>query len=246
MNFIQPSKLLSYYQIPHIIGGCDLNFKLNQGEEAYAKSVASLLERLDIFPQQLHHGEQVHGKHVHVSEILERESKKFAGYPLSAKTDGFITSEKGVALLVRMADCTPIALYDPFNHALGLVHSGWRSTVLKIAQEAIQKMETKFGSKASNMVAYIGPTIDQHHYEVGSEVYEAFAELGNRERYFLPQGEKYVLDMAQANIEVLLQAGIKRNNIECANISTFTSEELHSARREGENYQLNALLVYLP
>ena len=32
-------------------------------------------------------------------------------------------------LLLRFADCTPIVIYDPEHHALGLAHAGWRGTV---------------------------------------------------------------------------------------------------------------------
>lgn len=242
----QPSKKLNNYQIIHAIGGSELNFKQSVGEEVYRQSLNKILNALNIEPKQVHHGNQVHGENVEIVNADKGEHPLFAGYPLSPETDGFITAEAGVALLVRMADCTPIVIYDPISKVIAALHSGWRGTVQKISQQAIVKMVNHFGTDVSDLIAYVGPSIDQEHYEVGSEVYEAFEAIGNRDRYFKAKGDKYILDMIQANIEVLKLAGVKIENIDFSTESTFVSERLHSARKEGKDYQLNALLVMLP
>lgn len=241
----QPSTKLSQHQIMHAIGGSEVNFKQSAGEIVYENSLSQVLKALDIKPKQLYHGNQVHGANVEIVNANAGEHPLFAGYPLSPETDGFITAEAEVALLVRMADCTPIVIYDPVNKVIAAVHSGWRSTVQKISHEAIHKMVRQFGSEVAHLVAYVGPSIDQANYDVGPEVYEAFEEVGNRERYFKAQGEKYLLDMVQANIEVLKLAGMAIDNIEFTTESTYTSERLHSARKEGKEYQLNALVVMM-
>ena len=242
----QPSKKLNNYQIIHAIGGSELNFKQSVGEEVYRQSLNKIFNALNIVPKQVHHGNQVHGAHVEIVNADKGEHPLFAGYPLSPETDGFITAEAGVALLVRMADCTPIVIYDPISKVIAALHSGWRGTVQKISQQAIVKMVNHFGTDVSDLIAYVGPSIDQEHYEVGSEVYEAFEAIGNRDCYFKAKGDKYILDMIQANIEVLKLAGVKIENIDFSTESTFVSERLHSARKEGKDYQLNALLIMLP
>lgn len=242
----QPSKKLNNYQIIHAIGGSELNFKQTAGEEVYQHSLNKVLNALNIVPKQVHHGNQVHGATVEIVNADKSEHPLFAGYPLSPETDGFITSEVGVALLVRMADCTPIVIYDPVNKVIAAIHSGWRGTVQKISQQAIAKMVHHFGTEVSDLIAYVGPSIDQEHYEVGAEVYEAFEAIGKREHYFKAKGDKYILDMVQANIEVLKLAGVKIENIDFSTESTFVSERLHSARKEGKDYKLNALFVMLP
>lgn len=241
----QPSKLLTKYNIPHAIGGSVVNFKQSQGEEVYRQSINLLLSESGISPMQLYHGEQVHGKNVEIVGDTKQE-QLFAGFPIYHQTDGFLTNREGTALLIRMADCTPIVIYDVGKHVLGVVHSGWRGTVQKISIVALNKMQQLFGTKVEDVVIYVGPSIDQAHYEVGKEVYEAFEEIGNQSAYFKPQGEKYLLDMVQANIEVLKTAGIQTHQIEFSTESTYTSERLHSARGEGVNYQLNGLVVQLP
>lgn len=40
--------------------------------------------------------------------------------------DGLITEVVGLPLVVTVADCLPVVLYDPAKSVLGLVHAGWR------------------------------------------------------------------------------------------------------------------------
>ena len=49
--------------------------------------------------------------------------------------------------------------------------------------------------------------------------------------------------MTLANYHLLLQSGIKEENIEIEQTSTFIDKNLHSARQEGKDYQLNALVT---
>lgn len=241
-----PSITLSQYHIPHVIGGKLLNFKHSAGEDNYRSALEQLFEAIKIAPVQVHHGNQVHGNTVGIIGKVAENKELFAGFPISQNTDGLMTNERDVAILIRMADCTPIVLYDPVNHAIAAVHSGWRGTVKKISQVAIRQMAKEYNTKAEDLVVYVGPSIDSNHYEVGAEVYSAFEIIGSREKYFKEKGQKFLLDMIQANIEILIQSGVKLENIEFSTESTFLSDNLHSAREEGENYQLNAILVQLP
>ncbi|MBS4455735.1 peptidoglycan editing factor PgeF [Tuanshanicoccus lijuaniae] len=243
----QPSEQLTKHHIPHVIGGMSYNFKLGQGESTYRQAVERLLKEMDIQPTQLHHANQVHGNRIAiVSSQTNSSTTTFAGYPLSAACDGFITNEPGVALFIRHADCTPVVLYDPVHHVLAAVHSGWRSTVQRISVEALRMMEQHFHTDIRDVIVYVGPSIDAAHYEVGPEVYEAFELIGQREQYFCAKGERYHLDMIQVNVALLKMAGLKDRQIEYSTESTYTSERLHSARQEGVNYQLNAFCVQLP
>ncbi|MDZ7834962.1 MAG: laccase domain-containing protein [Alkalibacterium sp.] len=51
-----------------------------------------------------------------------------------------------------------------------MVHSGWRGTTKCISVKALEKMEETFGCDRKDMLVYVGPSIDQEHYEVGPEV----------------------------------------------------------------------------
>lgn len=242
----QPSQKINQFHIPHAIFGSDYNFRQVHGEEKYQSNLKRALEAMSIAPKQLFHGNQVHSNHVAIVGASTEYQACFAGHPLIDQTDGFITNCPETALLVRMADCTPILLYDPVNHVLAAIHSGWRSTVKRISAQAIEKMKQNFGTQAEDVLAYVGPCIDLENYQVGPEVYQAFNDFASRETFFKPDGDKFLLSMAQANIQVLVDAGVSINNIDLSPLSTYLSDQLHSARQEGADYQLNALIAYLP
>ncbi len=108
------------------------------------------------------------------------------------------------------------------------VHSGWRGTEKKILLKTLDKLKT-FGSLPENLVAYIGPSISKNVYEVGKEVAEFFDE-----KYLEQKGEKFLLDVAGVNFDILLNGGIKENNIQLSSLCTFAMKDvLHSFRRDG-------------
>lgn len=238
------SKLLRENGLQNIIGGSAYNFRYANAKESFKSDVERLLEAAKLEPNEIYTGHQVHGHNV--VYVDGEKGEDFVIGRQFPEADGLITDKAGVALLIKYADCTPIVLFDPVNKVQASVHSGWRGTVQKIGQVAIEKMVSEFGSKKENILAYLGPSIDQENYEVGLEVYEAFADDPNREKYFKPNGEKYLLSMSQANYQLLLNCGISPENIEVDTTSTYISNDLHSARKEGKDYQLNAIITMIP
>ncbi len=85
-----------------------------------------------------------------------------------------VTARKNIALAVSIADCTPILIYDKKNKIIAGVHSGWRGTYKRILEKTIRKMLKEFNSDPQNIIAYLGPSICQKHYEVGDEVAKKF------------------------------------------------------------------------
>lgn len=229
----------------HGVAGMDYDFRQAHGEEGYERDLRCAFDALGIKPDRFFHANQVHGHRVAMVDHEEAEDY-FAGYPIYAETDGLITARPGTGLLVRMADCTPVLIYDPVHHVLGLAHSGWRSTVQGISQRVLDLMGQHYGSKPDQVLVYLGPSIGQEDYQVGAEVYEAFQAIGNRDAYFRPDADCYRLSMIEANRQVLLKAGVKADHIQAASQLTFSSSSLHSARREGADYGLNAMIAYLP
>ncbi|MCW6663776.1 peptidoglycan editing factor PgeF [Aerococcaceae bacterium NML190073] len=238
------SKQLTALGLQHFVAGAAYNVRTNQSPEQWVNQVQRILVDANMQPRVLYSADQVHGAHVAYAEGTNGKPYHFGRY--FEATDGLLTDQKGVALLIKYADCTPIVLYDAVRQVQAIVHSGWRSTVQRISQKAIEQMVTQFGCQREQIVAFLGPTIDCAHYEVGSEVYEAFANFKQRDAFFEREKEKYHLDMAGANKAILLEAGILPEHVEVLPCSTYTTPTLHSARREGANYQLNALVTMLP
>ncbi len=71
--------------------------------------------------------------------------------------DAIICKEKNIAIGVFTADCAPILIFDKDTKAMAAVHSGWRGTYKLILLKTLQKMKEEYGTKAENIIAYIGP-----------------------------------------------------------------------------------------
>lgn len=142
--------------------------------------------------------------------------------------DGLITNTAGLPLVVTVADCVPIVLFEPRAAVLGLAHAGWRGAAQGIVAEAVALMVKEFSLAVSELVAYLGPSAGVCCYEVGSDVAEAFSLDLIEQR-----GDKLFLDLKRANVEQLLGCGLKRDNIEVADACTICSPQLfHSHRRD--------------
>lgn len=205
--------------------------------------VEAVLKTETSVPAVIATGQQVHGDRIAYVEGANqaKEPKRV----LLPETDGLITDAPYVALTIKFADCTPIVLYDPIKKVQASVHSGWRGTVKHLSVKALQKMESEFGCLRENILVYLGPSIDKHHYEVGPEVYEAFSDVRERDTFFYPHGDKYRLSMLDANISILKQAGLTNEQMDIDRTSTYTSPILHSARAEGPEYELNVLVTMM-
>lgn len=153
--------------------------------------------------------------------------------------DGLITNIPGITLVTFYADCVPLYLVDPVNHAIGLSHSGWRGTVHRMGQVTIERMKEEFGTKPEDLVVCIGPSICQDCYEVGEEVAEAFLAAFDRtyQAKILRPGKpgKYQLDLWAANEIVFQESGVRPDRIFITDICTHCNPELlFSHRRTGE------------
>lgn len=152
--------------------------------------------------------------------------------------DALITQEKNICIAVTTADCVPVLIYDPVNHALGAVHAGWKGTVQRIAAKTVLRMKQELHSEPSKLIVVIGPSISQKMFEVGDEVGQSFIEEGfdlDSIAYRDKKTKKLHIDLWKANVEQLVEEGIDVSNIEISGICTFQDDAFFSARRQSIN-----------
>jgi polyphenol oxidase len=162
------------------------------------------------------------------------------------KADALITNRPDVTLFLRFADCVPIVLHDPRRQVVGLVHAGWRGTLLKAAAAAVDAMTETYGSAPSDILAGIGPSIGPCHYAVGPEVVLKTREAFPNAADDLLAGRDGVvhLDLWAANELTLRLAGVE--HIESAAMCTAChSDEFFSHRGEQTRTGRFAALVGL-
>lgn len=207
-----------------------LRYSLGKGAEAFTTRRDSAL------PYPVIQGHQVHGDRIAVIDKPGLTRADLEGY------DSFICKLPGVAIGVRTADCVPILLYDPVQRVVAAIHSGWKGTVLKIAQKTIGLMKCDFGCLPENLRAIIGPAIGPNSFQVGPEVVVKFRDAG----FPMPQvwsdrgpgdgspmSGGHHIDLFRANEWILEQRGVPADNIQISGIDTYTDLSFFSARREG-------------
>jgi hypothetical protein len=145
--------------------------------------------------------------------------------------DGIILIEKGVAGIIKTADCLPVVIAEPAYPMASIIHAGWRGTVKKIVYNAVHTM-IGLGAERRRMIALLGPSISSCCYEVGQDVHKAFQNEGFSGGIFQKVGESLFLSIRQANRELLEDAGII--NIFDIDLCTFCNKDFFHSYRRGE------------
>lgn len=102
---------------------------------------------------------------VHSNKILKAQRGGLLG-----DGDGILIAQKNIIGLVMVADCNPILLFDSKHKALALLHGGRAGLQKGIIPNALEQMQQEFNTQASDLFAYVGPSIRACCYEVGEEV----------------------------------------------------------------------------
>ncbi|MDH4196454.1 MAG: peptidoglycan editing factor PgeF [Candidatus Aminicenantes bacterium] len=169
---------------------------------------------------------QVHSDVIHRLESAPRT--KLAG-------DGLVTDVPGLLLVVRTADCLPVLLVDETRRLVGAVHCGWRGTLERILDRAVETLQVHFGSRPSDLWAAFGPCIGPDCYEVGPEVREEFLAAGFSASLFRPArgaAGKSLFDLGRANAEMLRASGLRGGRILTFDACTHCAPGFLSYRRD--------------
>ena len=129
---------------------------------------ARCADMLGVAPASLVTAYQVHG-----TAVAEVTTPWAPGN--GPRADALVTTQRGVALGILTADCTPILLADAEAGVIGAAHAGWKGAKAGVMDAVVAAM-IRHGAKASNIVAVIGPVIDPASYEVGPEFRQAFLD----------------------------------------------------------------------
>ena len=114
-------------------------------------------------------------------------------------------------------------------------------------------MIDEYGCKPEDIICCIGPTIRKCHFEVDEDVkdifYNNFKDEIDVEKYIANSTEKdgkYYIDTVGVNINILLNLGLKQENIIDSKICSVCDEDIiHSYRAHGENSGRNISIMEL-
>ena len=211
-------------------GEFNINRYCGDTKEAIARNRELLCELLGIDDSRLLMPHQVHKTEIVAVDETSQESQLEG-------VDALMTNVSGLCIGVSTADCIPVLLYDRVHRAVSAIHAGWRGTVKRIVEKTVAQMTAVYGSRPADMIAQIGPGIHIESFEVGDEVYNAFAAAGfAMESISRRYGEKWHIDLPECNRRQLLSTGIPEAQISVSPICTYQHPDLYfSARRLGIN-----------
>ena len=132
--------------------------------------------------------------------------------------DALVTRMHGIGLLIKIADCQAVFLVDPVREVIANVHCGWRGNVKNIIGKVVRFLEVEFGSRPSDLLATISPSLGPVALfpKFSPELPEAFWDFQPTPRYF---------DLWAISRRQLLEAGLLPENIEFAGRCTVCERE---------------------
>jgi YfiH family protein len=143
------------------------------------------------------------------------------------QADAMITNAHDVLLTIQVADCQAVLLHDPAKRVIANLHSGWRGSIQNIIGSVVKKMTEDFGTNPSDVIAGIGPSLGPccaEFVNYRKEIPEQFHQFKINSDHF---------DFWRISRFQLMEAGVRDNNIQCAELCTrCRTDHFYSYRGE--------------
>ncbi|RBQ25934.1 MULTISPECIES: peptidoglycan editing factor PgeF [Arcobacteraceae] len=208
----------------------NLAFHVGDNEKNVIRNRQNLALKMGYDYNDLIYMNQTHGNNI---QIVDDNSPK-----LIENCDAIITKSKNLPLMVMVADCIPILMFDEKKGVIAAIHAGRNSTFLKIAQIVAQKMIDEFDCKVIDIKVVLGASIQKCCYEVSSEL--ALIVENSFGKEFI-NGRN--IDLQGINKKLLLEIGIK--NIEISSICTKCSNKPYFSYRKDKNTGRFAGVIFI-
>lgn len=171
-----------------------------------------------VIPMQIHQAE--------VKILKERFKEKIK----NPECDALLTDQENLFLVVQVADCLPVFLFDSRTELLGLAHIGWRGALLGIAERSVKQASASFDSEPEDLNLILGPSMGKCCYKIS----DSLAVLID-DKYIDEKGADRYLDLSRLVKDKFLKSGVREENIFVADKCTCCSNELYqSYRRDRE------------
>ncbi|MEN9647471.1 MAG: hypothetical protein RLY57_275 [Candidatus Parcubacteria bacterium] len=182
------------------------------------------LKSTDMVMAQLEHGETI--TTVNNSDRGRGISDGESAIPCEC----LMTNTPQLILSMVTADCFPIALFDPKQRAISLIHLGWKPTNKKLAFKAVEQMKLRFGSNPADIQVFVGPGIRKDSYQFPLEVVTQH-NLPEWKPYVSIRGNTANINLLGFIIDQLVSAGVLITNIQDSEIDTASNKNYYSHYR---------------
>lgn len=204
----------------------------NDVRENVLENLDRICSAIEIDCNKLVFSQQTHGDTVRVV-TLDDIGKGITVESDIKEVDALITNVPGVPMITFYADCVPVFILDPVKKAVGLAHSGWKGTTLKIAAKTIQKMAEVYGTNPEDCLVGIGPSIEMKCFEIKEDTAELFKKSFNNWEVFMHKKDEmhYTADLWLAIKLMLIEIGVQEKNITISDLCTCCNENLFFSHR---------------
>lgn len=151
--------------------------------------------------------------------------------------DGHSTGDKGILLVVLVADCVPVYLFDTKSGSVALLHAGWRGIAAGVLESGLEQLRAIGLRRASDLVMHCGVSVCGDCYEVGPEVVRSVLDI----RVDSPT----TLDLRSALVNRALNCGIEQITVS-EHCTMHDSGQFHSHRAKGEESGRMAAYLGMP
>ncbi len=235
---ILTSKLLRRFpELVHGIGRVAGGFRF--GDQDYTRdSRQQFFRRLGIQPKDVVMAEQVHGRWVRRVSVGDRRAG-FRPDTRLARTDGLVTTDRGIMLAVFAADCVPVMAVDLQQRVVGVAHAGWRGILAGIIPSFVRELQ-RAGASSRSLFLWLGPAAHACCYALrpadAPRTQDFIRRFGHTS--VRVEGKTTYLDLPQAIVTDLIKAGVPRRQIDIDPACTIhDSRAWPSHRRQGKKRQ---------
>lgn len=151
-----------------------------------------------LLPQEPKWLAQMHG-----ATVIEAD-----GIESAPRADASIARRPNTVCVIMIADCVPVLFTDREGTLVAAAHAGWRGLASGVLESTIRMM----GIAPAELLAYMGPGIGPHAFEVGADVRDAFLARDARAAaaFAACRPDKWLADLYALARQALGRAGVKR------------------------------------
>lgn len=219
---------------PKPFDSLNLDFKVGDDPGNVAANRERVCRVLGAGLHRLVAADQVHGDRVLEVDRSHAGRGARSNEDALAGVDALVTAETGLLLSSYYADCVPLFFLDPVRRVVALAHAGWKGTVLRIGERTVRHMAGVHGCAPGDILAAVGPSIGPCCYEVDVPVMERVTRCLPGEPLPAVPGRPghWWLNLPEVNRRVLLQAGIRVENITMSGLCTACRGDLFFSHRK--------------
>lgn len=171
--------------------------------------------------------EQTHSANV---QIIDEEFLRY--HPADREVgdcDALVTDFQSVALMMQVADCQALLMFDPVRRVVAAVHAGWKGLSQDISGETIAVLKARYGCDPANLLVGMSPSLGA----CCAEFTDPWRELPLDFHGYID--DKKRVDLPGYSVDQLEEHGVRPENIELSRVCTQCdpSQKYFSYRRDG-------------